>query len=367
MKKKILLVSPIHRNGGITSWTRKYLENFTKYEKEYELLLVASDPKRSAGTPPLFQRITSGLGAMRRIMKDVWHIVRKEHINILHKTTSGSLGALTDWLLGKYCRIKGIKNILHCHYGCIPEVLGNGGFIGWLTLKSMQQFDQIWVLDKKTLDYLKKYSGIKGEIKLTPNCIYVEKCMEIQPKRYTNVAFIGNLYESKGILELIEAIKQVPDQIVLHIVGDGDNNEKQQIQKRAGTLLGNKIKWYGRLPNNEAVAFMKKMDIIALPTYYPFEAFPISILEAMSLGKLVISTRRAAISDMLTTDDGRNCGLFVNEKSVTDIVNAINWAFNNKKDADRLCELAYHKVYDYYRTEVVYKFYSDCYVELVAN
>ena len=33
---------------------------------------------------------------------------------------------------------------------------------------------------------------------------------------------------------------------------------------------------------------IKSMDIIALPTYYPSEAFPISILEAMSYGKMVM-------------------------------------------------------------------------------
>jgi len=103
------------------------------------------------------------------------------------------------------------------------------------------------------------------------------------------------------------------------------------------------------------------MDILALPTYYPFEAFPISILEAMSLGKLVISTRRAAIGDMLTTEKGQNCGLFVREKNVDDIVTAINWAYHHKQEADKLCQLAYQKVYQNYRTEIIYKLYLDCY------
>ena len=363
MRKKILLVSPIHNNGGIASWTRKYIKDFPQIE--YELILIASDPKRKAGNLSIFQRILSGMMALRRIMKEVCHAINKGKIDILHKTTSGSIGALSDWEIGRYCRRKGTKNILHCRYGCIPEVLEKGGFIGWLTLKSMQQFDQIWVLDKRTYKYLKHRDDVKAEIILTPNCIDVQPNIKINPKSYTNIAFIGNLYETKGVLELIDAIKKVPTEIQLHIVGDGDELIKKQISEHAGNLYGNRVRCYGRLPNNEAVEFMKKIDILALPTYYPFEAFPISILEAMSLGKLVISTRRAAIGDMLTTEDGRECGVFVREKNIDDIVNAIHWAYSNKKDADELCKLAYQKVYSSYRTEVVYKLYSDCYSKLL--
>lgn len=359
MKKKILLVSPIHNNGGIASWTRKFIKDFP--QTEYELIQIASDPKRKAGNLSIFQRILSGMMALRRVMLEVRHILNKEKIDILHKTTSGSIGALTDWIIGEYCKRKGIKNILHCRYGCIPEILDKGGFLGWLTLKSLQQFDQIWVLDKRTYNYLKQREDVKAEIILTPNCIDVKTDIKILPKSYTNIAFIGNLYETKGVLELIDALKMVPPEIQLHIVGDGDELVKQHILEHAGDLYGNRIRCYGRLPNNEAVEFMEKIDILALPTYYPFEAFPISILEAMSLGKLVISTRRAAIGDMLSTEGGDNCGLFVREKNVEDIATAINWAYNHKQEADKLCHLAYQKVYQSYRMEIVYDVYLDCY------
>lgn len=365
MKKKVLLVSPIHNNGGIASWTRKYIKDFPQVE--YELLLIASDPKRKVGNLSILQRILSGVMALHRVMREVRHILNKERVEILHKTTSGSLGALTDWRLGRYCKKRGVKNILHCRYGCIPEVLDGSGLVRWLTLKSMQQFDQIWVLDKRTYNYLRQRKDVKAEIILTPNCIDVKPNMEIIPKSYTNIAFIGNLYETKGILELIDAIDKVPTEIQLHIVGDGDELVKQDILEHAGDLYGNRVKCYGRLPNNEAVEFMKKMDILALPTYYPFEAFPISILEAMSLGKLVISTRRAAIGDMLTTEKGQNCGLFVREKNVDDIVTAINWAYHHKQEADKLCQLAYQKVYQNYRTEIIYKLYLDCYRKSISD
>ena len=64
---------------------------------------------------------------------------------------------------------------------------------------------------------------------------------------------------------------------------------------------------------------IEQIDIIALPTYYDCEAFPISILEAMSRAKLVISCDRGAIVDILTAIDGSNCGLIVKAQSPDDI------------------------------------------------
>ncbi|MDT8416053.1 MAG: glycosyltransferase family 4 protein, partial [Flavobacteriaceae bacterium] len=128
--------------------------------------------------------------------------------------------------------------------------------------------------------------------------------------------------------------------------------------------LDDRVKILGKLPNEEAISFMKTVDIVALPTYYPFEAFPISILEAMSLSKLVISTSRAAIKDMLTTEDGDNCGILVREKSVDDLVNAINWCVVNPLEANTICKKAYKKVFDAYRTDVVYEIYEKNYKKL---
>lgn len=360
--KNILLVSPQYNNGGITSWTKKFLADFPR--TEYNILPIASDPKREPGKINIIKRISTGASSTLRVMRKIRRTMDENKIDILHKTTSGSIGALADWVIGRYCRKRGVKNIMHCRYGNIPEILERNNIVGWLTKRSMNQFDQIWVLDKRTYHYLSGRNDIKAKIKLTPNCIAVERDFCISPKQYTDVGFIGNLYATKGILELIEAVKLAPQEIKLHIVGSGDTATQQLIKERAGDLLGSRIKCYGRLPNHEAVEFLKKMDILALPTYYPFEAFPISILEAMSFGKLVISTRRAAIGDMLTTDSGNNCGLFVEEKSISDIVNSLNWAYTHKADADILCNMAYHKVYEYYRTEVVYKIYSDYYSSL---
>ena len=153
---------------------------------------------------------------------------------------------------------------------------------------------------------------------------------------------------------MVLAVSELDADIELLIVGGGAQSVVESIRRIAKEQYGTRIQYLGPKANSEAVRIMQSVDMIALPTYYKSEAFPISILEAMALGKLVISTPRAAIEDMLTAVDGEKCGILVREQSVEDIKNAILWCQKHPSAADELCAKAYQKVRECYNTPVVY-------------
>lgn len=363
--RNILFVAPEHNVGGILSWSRTFRNRFPQYG--YTLYSVNNAPVR-AKKVSIYERVITGFSALFRIRRDVKHILLNTRIDIMHMTTSGSIGALRDWCIGRICREKKVKTILHCHYGCIPQIMKKKGFIRWLTVQSMKQYDQIWVLDKKSYATLQGIKIFNRRVKLTPNGIEIDDSyVDIAPKKYTNVAFVGNMLPSKGVSELVSAMRFVNTNVRLHLVGGGDNSFIEQLKALAASLWDNRIKYYGELTNREAIDFMKKMDIIALPTYYESEAFPISVLEAMSLGKMVISTRRAAIPDMLVADDGTQCGCLIEEKNVNQLADAINWCYDHPTEADKICENAYKKACGSYKLDVVYAVYQNNYKELLED
>ena len=253
---------------------------------------------------------------------------------------------------------------MHCRYGCISEDIKSKGIIGLLLRKALSVFDQIWVLDSRSYNTLKSIPQYSEKVRLTPNSIKVPDIINLSPKNYKRVGFIGNLVPTKGLYELVKAAT-ITD-VRLDIIGPGANEVIDEIKKISGDRIDNTIFIHGKLPNDQAVEYIKQLDIIALPTYYSAEAFPISILEAMSLGKLVISCPRAAIKDMLTGCNGSPCGILVKEKSTNEIVSAINWAQNNSTEADKLCTEAYRKVKSSYDTSVVYDIYRQNYQELLG-
>ena len=360
----ILLLVPLTGNGGIASWTKKFVATFPN--EEFVLHPLNVSPDRGAGSG-LMSRVFTGLKALKRVMREVRQNVSRQHFDIMHTTTSGSIGTLRDYCVARYCKSHGLKTVMHCRYGCISRDVQSKGLLGRLLRHTMRLYDQIWVLDNKSYDALNEFDYLKGKVFLTPNSIEIDNLVDFTPKAYHHVAFIGNLIPTKGICELVKAVLSLENyDVFLDIIGPGSDEVVEQLKKMAGDKWGNVIKYHGRLSNVEAVKFMKSVDIVALPTYYPSEAFPISILEAMSLTKLVISTRRAAIPDMLGLPDGTCCGMLVREKSVEDIADAIRYCIEHPKEADAMCQKAYEKVFSTYRKEIVYDIYRDNYRSLLG-
>lgn len=357
----ILGLFPLTGNGGIASWTKKFLATFP--DEEYRIFSVNSSPKPRIGKASVIERSLSGFTALSRILKDVEAHMKENEIDILHTTTSGSLGSYRDIRVAKLCRKYGIKSIMHCRYGCITEDYRSKGLIGMLLRKSMSLFDQIWVLDSRSYNTLKAIPSLRDKVYLTPNSIDVNEPLNLAPKEYKRVAFIGNLIPTKGLYELVEAC--VRTNVQLDIIGPGADQVITKVKNIAGDKFDKTIFIHGKLSNSEAVKFMHDIDIVALPTYYASEAFPISIIEAMSLSKMVISCPRAAVKDMLTDLDGNPCGMLVAPKSADAIVEALEWLQSHKAEANKMCKKAYEKVYTCYRKEVVYDLYRNNYKKLL--
>lgn len=361
---KIIGLFPLTGNGGIASWTKKFTKTFPDEEHQFTFVNVSPATPRAGGwSETMLVRTLSGFTAMSRILKELKAVLKKDKYDILHTTTSGNIGSLRDYRVAKLCKKYGVKAIMHCRYGCITEDIQSKGLTGFLLRKAMNEFDQIWVLDSRSYNTLKSIESLKDKVYLTPNSIDVTEEMNPAPKSYKRVAFIGNLYPTKGLYELVEACTRTD--VRLDIIGPGADDVIAQVKKLAGDKLDKTVSIHGKLPNPEAVKFMHDVDIVALPTYYPWEAFPISIIEAMSLTKMVISCPRAAVKDMLTDLDGNPCGMLVQPKSADAIVEAIIWCQTHKEEADVMCQKAYEKVNTCYSKEVVYNLYRSLYKKLV--
>lgn len=361
---KIIGLFPLTGNGGIASWTRKFVKTFPDKEHQFTFVNVSPATPRVGGiSESLLVRTLTGFISLFRILRNLKDVLNNGHYDLLHTTTSGNIGSIRDYRVAKLCKKYGVKSIMHCRYGCITEDIHSKGIIGWLLRRAMKEFNQIWVLDSQSYDTLKNIVYLKDKVYLTPNSIDVTEEMNPTPKEYKRIAFIGNLYPTKGLYELVEAC--IRTNVRLDVIGPGSNDVVAHVKRLAEDKLNSKIFIHGKIPNPEALRFMHDVDIVALPTYYPWEAFPISIIEAMSLTKMVISCPRAAVKDMLTDLDGNLCGMLVAPKSVDAIVEAILWCQENKEKADIMCQKAYEKVKSCYSKEIVYERYRNLYKKML--
>lgn len=362
-KYKIAFYAPTKGNGGIVSWANRYKVTFLN--DKFEIYQVDSTLRDRMKIKSKALRMITGFFDSINTISKLSKLHKKQRFDLVHATTSGGNGIFRDILVSKWCRRNKIPCILHCHYGNIPYVLSSKGKGPDRLIKSLSGFNQIWILDNKTEEALKSYPVLKSKLKIVPNNIEVTENQSIQPKEYLNWAFIANLIPSKGILEAVEGVVKSDLPVNLHIAGPDNFNIIPKIKEIAGNKWDSQIKYYGCLSNNDAMDLINRCDGLILPTYYSGEAFPISILEAMKYGKLVMSTDRAAIGDMLTANDNSKCGVIIKPKSSDSIADALKWVLSHKDESDRMCRKAYEKVFECYRTEVVYRLCEDNYKELL--
>ncbi|PID56534.1 glycosyl transferase [candidate division KSB3 bacterium] len=125
------------------------------------------------------------------------------------------------------------------------------------------------------------------------------------PASEVRILFVSRVIQRKGLRYLIDAVPAVCEQaqqpFVIHIVGDGPDNEffTQQIQE-AG--LNSYFRFHGYIDHDKLPQYYRDADIFVLPSLA--EGMPNVVLEAIGSGLPVIATRVPGSEDLV--HDGEN-------------------------------------------------------------
>ena len=113
------------------------------------------------------------------------------------------------------------------------------------------------------------------------------------------VLFAGRLAEEKGIYLLLEIAKQLPE-IQFKIAGDGPELENVKCKMENEKLLN--VELLGFVENERLQELIAGARLVVVPSLW-YEPSPLSVLEAMAAGKVVVASRIGGIPDLI--EDGR--------------------------------------------------------------
>jgi glycosyltransferase involved in cell wall biosynthesis len=169
----------------------------------------------------------------------------------------------------------------------------------------------------------------------------------------TNVLFLSNLLSGKGHNELVEAYLsldgELRERVRIVFVGgfDSEKSRRQFLQKLDGHPgLVYKGKFIGGM---EKKALYNETHVFCLPTYYPYEGQPISILEAYATGCVVVTTAHSGIPDVFS--DGVN-GFAVEPKSSDSVRRVLERIHGNGQGLVDIAIRNRNTAHDRYRTEI---------------
>jgi glycosyltransferase involved in cell wall biosynthesis len=143
------------------------------------------------------------------------------------------------------------------------------------------------------------------------NVVVINNIIErplLSSERYNDglihLLFLGGITEEKGVFDMLDVINEnksaFDGRLMFHIGGNKEVDRLKSII--ASNKLQNVVKFEGWLSGNEKVKMLNMCDIFILPSHT--EGLPISILEALSYGKYIISTNVGGIPEIVTKDNG---------------------------------------------------------------
>lgn len=139
---------------------------------------------------------------------------------------------------------------------------------------------------------------------------------------------ICSLNENKSVDLLIRAfalVSQTLPNTKLNIGGDGP--ERCKLEKLVNSLnLQNKVRFLGKLTREEVKLKIAESSVFVLPSKY--ETFGVVIIEALALGKPVISTKSGGPESTITDD----VGIIVENNSAIDLAKAMIEIFSTYDD-----------------------------------
>jgi glycosyltransferase involved in cell wall biosynthesis len=118
------------------------------------------------------------------------------------------------------------------------------------------------------------------------------------------VLYVGNLKESKGCLDLLNAVARSPQHattVELIFVGDGES--RHALEKAAVSLgVSDTVRFMGKQPHDRLWQFMNAADVLVLPSHA--EGIPNVLLEAMACGCPVVASNVGGIPEIVEPVSG---------------------------------------------------------------
>lgn len=349
---RVLLISPLTGViGGISIWTKNIVDHLTS--KSVVCLQICDFSRKITGRM-ISNPISRAFCAFRdyyRLTKVAISVIKQYKGDVVHLCSSASFLLVRDWFIIRAAKKMSVKTCIHLHFGRIPYLAKQRNW-EWKLLKKVSMLaDQVIVMDQLSCHTLLSH-GIEN-VTLLPNPLsdsVLDMIGSVKASREERVVlFAGHCIPTKGVFELVEACKGIPN-IKLRLVGAISFEMQQKLVEVAGEN-SDWLEIKGQLSHEQTIYEMKSCDIFVLPTYT--EGFPNVIIESMACGCPIVASAVGAIPEMLEAEDDKHYGQLIQPKNSEQIRVAIERYLNDQKFKVECAKNAQNRVKERYNIQSV--------------
>jgi len=148
------------------------------------------------------------------------------------------------------------------------------------------------------------------------------------------MVYLSNLMQEKGILVFLDALLKLEEGNIHYsakIAGNIDSKNEKIIREKFDRLKN--TEYIGVVGGTEKRDLLAWSNIFVLPTFYQMEGQPLSILEAMATGNVIVTTKHAGIPDILKEQEN---GYFAKKNDVASLFEIFRKIENDKSVIEKI-------------------------------
>jgi len=341
-KMKILMIGPFPPPIHGMSLANKMLK--AGLSKNHAISVLDTNTEKNLGNLKSQGKLTRQklFNSLGQVVKGVCKILFFKRFDIIYITPSQTTGGYLKYTPFMWAaRVRKIPYVIHIHGGYFRKMYDSTS--GW---------------KRKIID--KSLRGLAGAIVLGPSLRYIfeglipnekifvcengvedeifasEEEIKNKIKRWKNddtirIVYLSNLMKAKGILNLLEAVKNLKNKgkkVHLDVAGAIEPEIRTEVEKYFSELK-NIVTYHGVVKGQTKKKLLLDNYIFCLPSNHPLgEGQPISILEAMANGCAIVTTDHGGIKDIVLN----NYGIFVEKGNSRSIAHGIEEVFKSYED-----------------------------------
>lgn len=348
---KILIVGPstTKSKGGMATVIENLINNCTN--DELELKHIASHVDGTV------------LDKILVFIKAFIAVLFEKNCSIIHIHVASDISIFRKSVFVFLSKILSIPVLMHVHGGDFDVFYNKCPiYVRYFIKKTFLMCDRIVVLS----DYWKEFFNInisKHNVIVLNNGVNVEKYSQgfSTISSYCSFLFLGRLSKEKGVYDLLQAVDILVNtyhrnEFLFYLAGNGEEEQIRDFVIRKG--LTNNIHLLGWVNEYDKITWLKKIDTFILPSY--IEGLPMSIIEAMAAGKVIISSTVGGIPDLIKKENG----FLITPGDITKLCEYILHINSNPNEMLKVSNNNYIKAARYYNQSILNDYLLRIYFDL---
>jgi glycosyltransferase involved in cell wall biosynthesis len=346
--KPILFISPLPPpQGGIAMWTKKLMTEGLPDGSPITLVDTKIRGRRN-----IFDSVFFSFAEITRTLSIFGALLRQlvtRHPKLIHLNCSLSgIGVLRDAACVFMAKIFCVPVIVHYH-GNLKNFSGTKFFgLSRTALRFlMRTASANIVINTPSYQKAKDFFPRKNTLKMLPN--FAEETLFSYAKKITDnsrlqAIFAGGITTAKGCGEILIAANALPE-IDFHLYGKMHSDLAQTFASPPPNII-----LHGEVEHKKLLGAFAQSDFLLFPSYT--EGFPLTVLEAMSIGIPVIATRVGAIPEMIESGVG---GYLVQPRDAAELIAAIKSLTQAPQQMTEMGAFNRKRSFEHYRYSIVIK------------